>query len=95
MNSFLLFAPSFLDKEQFRFVLPDRVVNLIGLYPLYDSEISVYDRIGLKDFLRTVLICPTQGEVVLMWLNKSFENDAQLSVTNGPFWSACAPSIKR
>lgn len=50
MNSFLLFAPSFLDKEQFRFVLPDRVVNLIGLYPLYDSEISVYDRIGLKDF---------------------------------------------
>jgi hypothetical protein len=50
MNAYLLFAPSFLDQEQSRFVLPDRTVNLVGLYPIYDDEIDIYDRVGLEAF---------------------------------------------
>jgi hypothetical protein len=50
MNACLLFAPSFLDREQSKFVLPDRTVHLVGLYPLYDDEIAIYDRVGLKAF---------------------------------------------
>lgn len=50
MNAYLLFAPSFLDQEQAKFVLPDRTVILAGLYPVYDDEIAIYDRIGLQAF---------------------------------------------
>jgi hypothetical protein len=50
MNAYLLFAPSFLNREQSKFTLPDRIVNLIGVYPVYDDEIAIYDRIGLKAF---------------------------------------------
>ncbi|WP_394779307.1 suppressor of fused domain protein [Undibacterium sp.] len=50
MNAYLLFAPSFLDQEQARFELPDRIINLVGVYPVYDDEIAIYDKIGLKEF---------------------------------------------
>ena len=50
MNAYLLFAPSFLDREQSTFVLPDRIVNLVGMYPIYDDEIAIYDRVGLEAF---------------------------------------------
>lgn len=50
MNAFLVFAPSFLDQEQARFELPDRTINLVGMYPIYDEEIEIYDQIGLKEF---------------------------------------------
>lgn len=50
MNAYLLFAPSFLDQQQSKFVLPDRTVHLTGLYPMYDDEIAIYDRVGLEAF---------------------------------------------
>jgi hypothetical protein len=50
MNAYLMFAPSFLDREQSKFILSDRTINLIGAYPLFDEEIAIYDRIGLKAF---------------------------------------------
>jgi hypothetical protein len=50
MNAYLLFAPSFLDREQAKFVLADRTVNLVGLYPVHNEEIEIYDRIGLEAF---------------------------------------------
>jgi hypothetical protein len=50
MNAYLLFAPSFLDREQSTFVLPDRTINLVGLYPIYDDEIAIYDQVGLETF---------------------------------------------
>ena len=50
MNAFLVFAPSFLDQEQARFELPDRTIILAGMYPIYDEEIELYSRIGLKEF---------------------------------------------
>ncbi|MBN73832.1 MAG: hypothetical protein CME32_31635 [Gimesia sp.] len=50
MNVFLAFAPSFLDQKNSTFNLPDRTIHLIGMYPLYDEEVEVYSRIGLKEF---------------------------------------------
>lgn len=50
MNAYFLFAPSFLDREGSTFVLPDRTVNLVGLYPIYDEEIAIYERVGLERF---------------------------------------------
>ena len=50
MNAFLVFAPSFLEKEQARFELADRTIILAGMYPIYDEEIELYERIGLKAF---------------------------------------------
>jgi len=66
MNAYLVFAPSFLDKEQARFELPDRTIHLAGMYPVYDEEIAIYDRIGLKDFWhadRFEMYNPRRGRV--------------------------------
>lgn len=50
MNAYLLFAPGFLNRDEARFVLPDRTIHLCGMYPLYDDEIAIYDRVGLEAF---------------------------------------------
>jgi hypothetical protein len=50
MNGYLVFAPSFLDKDQSKFSLPDRAICLAGLYPIHDEEIALYDRVGLDAF---------------------------------------------
>jgi len=50
MNAFFVFAPSFLDQEQATFQLPDRTIHLAGMYPIYDEEIEIYNKIGLKAF---------------------------------------------
>ena len=66
MNVFLAFAPSFLDQENSTFNLPDRTIHLIGMYPLYDEEIGVYNQIGLKDFWHSEgfeLYNPQRGKV--------------------------------
>lgn len=47
MNCYLVFAPSFLDRDTARFELPDRVIHLAGLYPIHEEEVAIYDRIGL------------------------------------------------
>lgn len=50
MSAYLVFAPSFLDQEQATFELPDRTIHLQGLYPLFASEVDLYDQIGLEKF---------------------------------------------
>jgi hypothetical protein len=50
MNTCFLFAPSFLDKDQAKFEFSDRTIFLIGMYPMYDEEIEIYQRIGLEAF---------------------------------------------
>ena len=50
MDAYLLFAPSFLKRDQSKFVLRDRTIHLIGLYPIYSEEIPICERIGLKEF---------------------------------------------
>jgi hypothetical protein len=50
MNAAFLYKPSFLDAEQAKFVLQDRVVHLAGMYPMYDEEVKVFETIGLEAF---------------------------------------------
>lgn len=51
MSAFLLYAPSFMDQEFTRVELPDRVVNLVQAYPLFESEIPRLAEIGPFEFL--------------------------------------------
>jgi len=50
MSAFLVFAPSFLDQTQAKFSLQDRTINLVGMYPIFEEEVELYDKIGLKEF---------------------------------------------
>jgi hypothetical protein len=50
MNAYLVFAPSFLDRDQAKFELGGKPIHLVGMYPLFNEEIAIYDRIGLKEF---------------------------------------------
>jgi len=50
MNAFLVFGPSFLNQDEAKFELSDRTISLTGMYPLYEEEIELYDKIGLEKF---------------------------------------------
>lgn len=49
MDAFLIFAQSLFDPEDAVVQLNDYKVTLSQLYPIYRSEISVYEEIGLKN----------------------------------------------
>jgi Suppressor of fused protein (SUFU) len=50
MSAFFLFAPSFLDQEQTKLVLPNKTIFLYGAYPLYAGETNLIEQIGLEKF---------------------------------------------
>lgn len=52
MDAFLIFAPSTLSKEDFSEIDigTDYKINIAGLYPIYSSEIDIYNEIGLEKF---------------------------------------------
>jgi Suppressor of fused protein (SUFU) len=50
MSAFFLFAPSFLNGEQAKLTLPNKMVFLYGAYPLYPGETELIERIGLEKF---------------------------------------------
>lgn len=50
MRGFFTFAPPLLEPEQARVELSNKPVNLVGMYPLYEGEISLLPRIGLEAF---------------------------------------------
>lgn len=52
MDAFLIFAPSILEKEDYLDIDigTGYNINIAGLYPIYSSEIKVYDKIGFEDF---------------------------------------------
>lgn len=47
MTSFLVFAPSVLEPHEKQVRLPDRTINLVQLYPIYEEEAAVIQRVGL------------------------------------------------
>ena len=51
MSVFLVFLTTDVDKEAARIELPDRVVNLMQVYPLYEAELPLLDRIGPVELL--------------------------------------------
>jgi hypothetical protein len=50
LDAFLMFAPLFLKKEQMAVKLRDFTCNITGMYPMFSSEFSLYQEIGLKAF---------------------------------------------
>jgi len=50
MRGFLVFAPSFLSKDESVLYLPDYKIFLKGMYPIYREEVAVYNEIGLDEF---------------------------------------------
>ncbi len=50
MNAYLVYGSPFLEEEEDQIDLSDRTVFLKGMYPLYESELSLYERIGLSEF---------------------------------------------
>jgi hypothetical protein len=52
MSAFFIFAPSILERESFLDIDvggPQRI-NLAGMYPIYDTERSIFSKIGLEEF---------------------------------------------
>lgn len=51
MDGFLVFAQSILEPEQATVQLNDYRINFSQFYPIYRSEIPIYEKIGLEAFL--------------------------------------------
>ena len=50
LDAFLIFAPAFLKKEQWKVQLDGFTCNIAGIHPMYSSELSLYNEIGLEQF---------------------------------------------
>lgn len=50
MTAFLVFATNLLDASQQRIELPDRVINISQLYPIYEKEAAVIKKLGVEKF---------------------------------------------
>lgn len=50
MSAFVVFAPSFINKEQLHIQLLDWKVNIAQMYPIYEGEIDFIEENGLKAF---------------------------------------------
>lgn len=50
MNGFLVFAQSILDQDVESVQLSKYKVHFSQFYPIYQEEVALYERIGLKDF---------------------------------------------
>jgi hypothetical protein len=52
MDAFLVFAPSILDKKDFANIDIglNYKINIVGLYPIYASEMEYIDKNGLEKF---------------------------------------------
>ncbi|MDJ0705945.1 MAG: hypothetical protein QNJ46_21970 [Leptolyngbyaceae cyanobacterium MO_188.B28] len=52
LNAFLIFAPPFLSKNQKEAKLRDLTCYIKGMYPIFNSEIPLYNELGLERFWR-------------------------------------------
>ncbi|MDM7922418.1 MAG: suppressor of fused domain protein [Pyrinomonadaceae bacterium] len=50
MSAFIVFAPSFGPKDFFTLDLGNRKINIAQMYPIYSSEIEVFDALGPEAF---------------------------------------------
>lgn len=53
MNACFVYQPQHLSGDQITFALPDRTIHLAGLFPMYDEEVALYEKIGLLEFWNT------------------------------------------
>ncbi|AZK44859.1 suppressor of fused domain protein [Paenibacillus lentus] len=50
MTGFFTFATSILEKDDTSIKLPDKTIQLVGMYPIYKEEVDLLKRIGIKEF---------------------------------------------
>lgn len=50
LDAFLVFAPPFLEKAEMAVNLRDFTCNIAGMYPMFSSEIKLYEELGLDKF---------------------------------------------
>jgi hypothetical protein len=50
MSAFFVFAPTILEKDQTHIHLPDRVINIVETYPIYEEEMRIIEQIGAQRF---------------------------------------------
>jgi hypothetical protein len=50
LDAFLVFAPPFLEKEQPTLKMMDFTCHIVGLYPMFSSELPLYEELGLRRF---------------------------------------------
>ena len=50
LDAFLVFAPPFLKNDQKAVKLSSYACNIAGMYPMFSSEFSLYDELGLEKF---------------------------------------------
>jgi hypothetical protein len=50
MSAFFVFFSNVLEKEAATVELPDRTIHIVGMYPIYDGELELIDRIGAVAF---------------------------------------------
>ena len=50
LDAFLVFSPPFLECEQMAVELDGFTCNISGLYPMFSSEITLYNEVGLEKF---------------------------------------------
>lgn len=53
MDAFLIFTPTIFEREEYMDIDIglDYKINLASLYPIYNSEIEIYNKIGIEEFL--------------------------------------------
>ena len=54
MKAFVVFAPSLLAQADAHIELPDRTINLVQMYPIYESEIEMIKFEGVGKFFDKV-----------------------------------------
>jgi hypothetical protein len=54
MTAFVVFATSVLDPKEARIDLPDRSINLVQMYPIYEDEIKLIEVEGVGKWLDRV-----------------------------------------
>jgi len=52
MTAFFVFAPSLFDQEETYVKLPDRTINLVQIYPIYEEEIELITSVGVQNFFQ-------------------------------------------
>jgi len=50
MNACFVYKPAFMSQEQIKFELPDRTIFVAGMFPMYDDEVPLFEKMGVKDF---------------------------------------------
>ncbi len=50
MSAFLVSIPTVIERDQTHIDLPDRAINLVQVYPIYEEEIEIINRTHYKEF---------------------------------------------